>query len=207
MLSRIDDFIYPNRCEVIEFGPQRYFYPIFKNASSSVLEQARRNGCKLLVNQQISRCSEISIILRDPTDRFLSGTNAFLFNLTKDNPQLDRDTVLYFIENYLYLDRHYAPQMSWLVHLHKYTNKTCRFRLLDMTGVKDYTDLHIDSNEDKILTAEETARLSNNIHNELYRNIDRYLLDLCGQSVLFDEILKYIKSKDINAYLKCAALD
>jgi len=33
MLSRLDDVIYPNRCEVIEIEPsQRYIYPIFKNA-------------------------------------------------------------------------------------------------------------------------------------------------------------------------------
>jgi hypothetical protein len=42
MLSQLDHIIYPDRCEVYEIVPsQRYFYPIFKNGSSSIMMTAQ----------------------------------------------------------------------------------------------------------------------------------------------------------------------
>ena len=86
MLSRIDEIIYPNRCEVIEFpDPQRFVYPIFKNGSSSLNDQASQDNLKVLVNEQIKKISKIDIILRDPTDRFISGFNTYVYNTKRDN--------------------------------------------------------------------------------------------------------------------------
>ena len=118
MLSRIDDIIYPNRCEVIEFSdPQRFVYPIFKNGSSSLTEYARQQGYKTLLNEQIKKIKIIDVILRNPQDRFISGLNTFLWMTKRDHPDLDTKTILHFAENYLFLNRHYAPQISWLINL------------------------------------------------------------------------------------------
>lgn len=208
MLSRIDDFIYPGRCEVIEFGPQRFFYPIFKNASTSIIEHAKQTNLKFLINNQISKCKSIDIILRDPQERFISGVSTYVHNLLAENPDLDRTTIFYFVENYLFLDRHYAPQISWIVHLNKYMSEECKLNIQGMKSVVDYTPYQILKNENKILTAEEINRLSNNIHNQIYKNIDTYLMQLVDKSLTFSEILDYIKSKDLVAYSKlCTALD
>ena len=208
MLSRIDDIIYPNRCEVIELSSQRFIYPIFKNGSSSLTEHAKQNNHRTLFNQQIYRCDQIHVILREPLERFLSGINTYVYNLLRDNPKLDPKTILYFVENYLFLNRHYAPQISWLVHLNKFTNPACKLILHGMDELKEFTPLAIKPVEQRILSEQELVQLTNNEHNSLYLNIDKYLVDLIGTELTFTEILDLIKSKDSVAYNKiCTAPD
>ena len=210
MLSRIDDIIYPNRCEVIEFSdPQRFVYPIFKNGSSSLTEYARQQGYKTLLNEQIKRISIIDVVLRDPMDRFLSGFNTYVYNTKQANPQLDVDTIIYFAENYLFLNRHYAPQLSWLLNLNKYLHRNARLKLHDMTALTTFTPLTIKPLEDKLLNTQVVERLKTNIHNEMYQQLDHLLLELIGKEVTFTEILDHLKIQDPIAYqkLSCIVLD
>lgn len=209
MLSRLDDIIYPNRCEVIELASQRFFYPIFKNGSSSLYEYARQNNCKILINEQIKRTPVIDVVLRDPMQRFLSGFNTYVYNTKRDNPELDVNTIIYFAEQYLFLNRHYAPQLSWLVNLSKYTNKNTGLRLHDMSAISKYTNISFKLTETNMLSDEVVARLKTNIHNELYQRLDHYLLELIGKEVTFKEILEHLQHQDPVAYskIKCIALD
>jgi hypothetical protein len=210
MLSRIDDIIYPNRCEVVEFKDlQRFVYPIFKNGSSSLREYANQQNYKILFNEQIRKLSTIDVILRDPMDRFLSGFNSYVYNTKTENPNLDLDTIIYFAETYLFLNRHYAPQLSWLINLFKYTNNQAVLHLHDMFSLNKFTPLSIKSNETNMLSPEVVNRLKNNIHNEMYQRLDYLLLELVGKDVTADEILVYLKSQDPIAYskLSCIALD
>lgn len=208
MLSRIDEIIYPNRCEVVEFSnPQRFVYPIFKNGSSSLKEYPIDPTPKKLLNNQIKKCNSIDVILRNPHDRFISGVNTFVFNLLKDNPKLDKFTIMYFVETYLFLNRHYAPQMSWLGNLNKYTSEDCKLNLFGLDRLSEYTTDKYLPPIDEVLTEDEINRLKTNTHNQVYIQIDLYLLDLLGESLTFKQILDYIKSKDSVAYSKCIALD
>ena len=201
MLSRLDDIIFPNRCEVLEIVPsQRYIYPIFKNGTTSLTEYAKEQNYKILVNNQIDRASVIDVILRAPLDRFISGVNTFVYNTKQDNPNLDLDTIIYFAENYLFLNRHYCPQISWLVNLAKYSDAKLNFCSMD--NLSNYTPLTISPIEEKILDATTIERLTNNVHNELYLRLDNCLLDLLGQQLTFTEVLAYIKNKDPYAYAK-----
>jgi hypothetical protein len=200
MLSRLDDIIYPNRCEVIEIeASQRYIYPIFKNGSSSLTEYAQAQQLKILFNEQIRKLSDINIIIRNPQERFISGFNTYVYNTKQENPQLDLDTVIYFAETYLFLNRHYAPQFSWIVNLTRYADKHTKLHLLGMDSLKNFTPLNIKPNETPLLSAEVVDRLTTNIHNEMYLRIDNLLLNLVGESMTFDEILKYLKEKDPKA--------
>jgi hypothetical protein len=210
MLSRIDDIIYPNRCEVIEIeASQRYIYPIFKNGSSSLNEYANQQGLKILFNEQIKRAAVIDVILRDPTQRFISGFNTYVYNTKQENPNLDADTIIYFAETYLFLNRHYAPQISWLVNLSKYLNKQTGLRLHDMSSLNKFTPLSITPLETNMLSGEVVDRLKNNIHNEMYQQLDHLLLELIGQEITFSEILAHLKIQNPIAYSKllCIALD
>lgn len=209
MLSRLDDIIYPNRCEVIELTPQRFFYPIFKNGSSSIYDYASQNNCKILLNEQIKRTPVIDIVLRDPMQRFLSGFNTYVYNTKRDNPELDATTIIYFAEQYLFLNRHYAPQLSWIINLSRYANKDVSMRLHDMSAISKYTSRSIKPRELNMLSDEVVARLKTNIHNEMYQRLDHCLLELIGQEVTFKEILKHLEHQDPTAYskLKCIALD
>jgi hypothetical protein len=210
MLSRIDDIIYPNRCEVIEIeASQRYIYPIFKNGSSSLMEYAKNQNCKILLNEQIKQISVIDVVLRDPMSRFLSGFNTYVYNTKQANPQLDVNTIIYFAENYLFLNRHYAPQLSWIINLSKYTNTLAVLHLHDMSILDKFTQLSIKPNETNMLSEEVVNRLKNNIHNEMYQRLDHLLLELVGKEITINEILAHLKAQDSIAYLKlsCIALD
>ncbi len=210
MLSRIDEIIFPNRCEVIEIPPlQRFVYPIFKNGSSSLTEYARQQGYKTLLNEQIKQISIIDVVLRDPMSRFLSGVNTYVHNIKKENPQLDVDTIIYFAENYLFLNRHYAPQLSWIINLSKYTNKQAVLHLHDISALQKFTPLSIKPDETNMLSGEIIDRLKNNIHNEMYQRLDHLLLELVGKEITIVEILSHLKSQDPIAYskLSCIALD
>lgn len=206
MLSRLDDIIYPNRCEVIEIeASHRYIYPIFKNGSSSITEYAAKQKYKILLNEQIKRIDTIDVVLREPAARYVSGIKTFVHNIKRDNPALDLATILYFAENYLFLNRHYAPQLSWLVQLSRYTTADTKLKLVGMESLGDYTPLSVSPPE----TVAIDYKISSNIHNEMYIRLDNLLMNLIGQELTFTEILEYIKQQDPVAYqkLKCIALD
>lgn len=210
MLSRIDEIIYPNRCEVIEFqDPQRFVYPIFKNGSTSLYEYAKQKNFKILLNDQIKKISSIDIILRDPLVRFISGFNSYVYITKRDHPELDINTIIYFAENYLFLNRHYAPQLSWIINLSKYINKSVVINLHSITSLNQFTPMVMNSIEENMLSADVILRLQNNIHNELYCKLDSLLLTLIGKPVTIEEIFRYLKSQDPQAYQKltCIALD
>jgi hypothetical protein len=200
MLSRLDDIIYPNRCEVIEIeASQRYIYPIFKNGSGSITEYAKIQKLKILINEQIRKLSDINVIIRNPQERFISGFNTYIYNTKQENPQLDLDTIIYFAETYLFLNRHYAPQFSWIINLTRYAGKNTKLHLYGMESLKEFTPLSINPTEIMLLSPDVIDRLKSNIHNEIYLRIDNLLLSLIGQALTFDEILKYLKEKDPKA--------
>lgn len=211
MLSRIDDIIYPNRCEVIEIEPsQRCIYPIYKNGRSSIIEYSVLHNKKTLINEQIKKIKTIEVILRDPQDRFISGINTFLWMTKRDYPTLDIKTILHFAENYLFLNRHYAPQISWLINISKYTDQDTEFKFHSMNYLSELTNIKYKPNkEQQLLELDDIERLKNNTYNEVYLRIDNILLSFINQTVTFKEILDSIKTQDPIAFqkLKCIALD
>ena len=210
MLSRIDEIIYPNRCEVIEFrDPQRFVYPIFKNGSTSLIEHAKRQGYKVLLNEQIKRIPTIDIVLRDPITRFISGINTFVCHTKQENPNLDIDTIIYFAENYLFLNRHYAPQLNWILNLKRCLHANAKLKLHDMTALSTFTPLTSNPIGENLLNTQVVERLKTNIHNEMYIRLDSLLLQLVGREMSFIEIMAYLHEQDPIAYskIKCTALD
>ena len=203
MLSRLDDVIYPNRCEVIEIeASQRYIYPIFKNASSSITEWARQQNYKILFNEQIKRAPTIDVVLRDPQKRFTSGVNTFVQNLLKDEPTLSKDTILYFVENYLFLNRHYAPQLSWLINLFRYTTKDTKFHIVGMKSVPNYTPLLIKPNETNTLDQDVIDRLQTNIHNQYYLKLELALMALIGNTWTSKQVFTHLMNREPQAFFE-----
>ena len=123
MFKNLTDIL-TSDCEVIKFNNEQYFYPIFKNGRSSLIIYARKNNLKLLKNKEILNLKKITIFLRSPKERFLSGVHTF-FYLT--NNYVNENT-LKKIENFDIIDRHFIPQYLWLLHLHKYFNGIVEFK-------------------------------------------------------------------------------
>jgi len=200
MLSRLDEIIYPNRCEVIELASQRYFYPIFKNGSSSVYDYATQNKCKILLNQQLSKLSVIDVVLRDPVERTISGMQTFIYNTKQSVPTLDADTIKWFAENYQFLNRHYAPQLSWLINLNRYTKAKLRFfGMEELSNITDFV-----GTPRKVSTD-----INLNLDFEMFIRLDKLLMNLVGKELTFDEVLTYLKQEDKTAFqkLQCIVLD
>jgi len=117
--------IFTTDCEVLKFSNEQFFYPIFKNGRSSLTIYARNNSLLFLKNKEISTCKKITVFLRSPIERFVSGVHTF-FYLT-NNELIDTD-VLQKIENFEIINRHFIPQYLWLLHLHKYFNGLIEFK-------------------------------------------------------------------------------
>lgn len=182
MLSQLDNIIFPDRCDVLEIVPsQRYVYPIYKNGSSSLYN----SGYRLLENDELEDVEIVDIYVRNPYDRFVSGVQSFL----NYNPALDNKTALYFITNYLFLNRHFCPQFYWLVNLQRFTPAQIRINSID--SLNDITGLEYNKSHYTLL-----SEILNTDKVNFYLSIDKVLTeDVIGQTVSFKTILHTIKNK------------
>jgi hypothetical protein len=201
MFGEIDKAIFPDSCEVLEIVPSQLFvYPIFKNGSSSLTEWAPKVGWKILDQNNIHSIQQpITVFLRDPRERFISGVNTFLQHCHRDYQNLDTRTILFFVEKYLFLNRHYAPQFFWLINLSRYTKVPLKF--CNVNNVSSLTPLHtrasIKPPTEEFLTSIENfpwQRL------ELYFLLDQLLIDRIGQEISFEQLVADIKKTHRHLY-------
>ena len=123
MFANIDRILFPEECPVLEVEPgTRYIYPIFKNGSSSLFTQ---NSFRPVTKQELQSLSVIEVFVRDPHERFLSGVQTYI---DKSPSWADTRTLLYMIERYLYLNRHFCPQIYWLLNLSRFTDARYHLR-------------------------------------------------------------------------------
>lgn len=201
MLSHLDRIVFPDRCEVIEVVPlQRYVYVIFKNGHSSFFTPRKKNNWPIRINQQIQKINTIDVIIRNPTDRLVSGINTFIQHTIRDNPTLDPSTVEWFALNYQSLNRHYASQFVWLLNLARYLNPDAKLNFLPMSAIGEFTGR--DAKPGGVLPA--SAKLVEQIlaikNNEMYQRIDTVIFGCIGQSLTFKELLQQINTVDPAAY-------
>jgi hypothetical protein len=194
--------MFPDRCEVIEVIPsQRYVYPIFKNASSSLYQQANQSKWKIKINAQIQKLNNIEIVLRNPQQRLISGFNTFVQHTIRDHPDLDLTTVIWFAKNYLFLDRHYCPQFFWLINLSRYISVDALLTFISMNDIANITEYHkLPPGVDPV-TSEIIEQVYSIPNIEMYQRIDQALFDQClGRSMTFDEVVNIIQQHDSVAY-------
>lgn len=187
MLSQLDNIIFPDRCDVLEIVPsQRYVYPIYKNGSSSLYN----SGFRLLEHDELKNLAVIDIYVRNPYDRFVTGVNSFL----KHNSHLDQSTVLCIIRNYLFLDRHFCPQVYWLINLQRYTD--AKIRINPINALSEITQLSYNQNQNSTIYSDlDTDKI------QFYLSIDKVLTeDLLGKTVPFKLIVQTIKHRYPDAY-------
>ena len=109
-------------------------YPIFKNGHSSIVKYAKDNKCKWLFNQQCIRANPITVFLRKPHERFISGVHTYIEHERrkllvkaythkqqhKNFVDFDYDSILNKIEQGEIVNEHFMPQYTWLKRLHQY---------------------------------------------------------------------------------------
>jgi len=198
MFTEIDKILYPNRCEVIEVAPQRFLFPMFKNGSSSLMAEANRSGWKILFNEQIQRCDVIDIFLRDPKDRIASGAGSFYDDMAKWSNGLDPKTILAFMDEYPYLNRHYLPQIHWLVWLGRYMRSDAVLRLLNVDQISTLTDYRKGGRRSDDPT--KLDHIADMPKAAPYIELDQHLHDLIGRELSLREILLDMASEHKHAY-------
>lgn len=188
MISQIDNFIFPDQCEVLEMGPQRYVYPIFKNGSTSLGREANR----VIDIDELQKIDLVDVYVRDPYDRFLSGVQTYLSH----NTHLHRETVLHFISEHLFLNRHFCPQFHWLVNLQRHSR--VNMRLMPMEQISEVTSMVKNQNPRDPDLEEYFSR---NLKVHFYLQLDKVLTEnLIGQTVNMQEIIREIENKYPKVY-------
>lgn len=202
MLSQLDHIVFPDRCEVYEVIPsQRYVYGIYKNGSSSLLSCSIDHKWKIFFNEQIKRLNSVDIFLRDPGPRLISGINIHLQQLIQQNPTIDRSTALWFIKNYLFLNRHCCPQFLWVINLSRYLRPDATLNFFDISELKNIIDRDLkplgynDVSQDFINEVGEIPNI------EMHHRLDRAMITQClGKSLTFKQVIQYIQDADPTAY-------
>jgi hypothetical protein len=198
MFSEVDSIIFPDSCEVIQVASQQFVYPIFKCGRSSLTNTMSKKDWRFVPQEEIKNIKKFTIFLRDPQERFLSGVNTYLQHLEND---LDQHTVLYFVNQYLFLNRHYAPQFFWLLNLARFAGIDAQVSLRNLTDISELTDLN-----DRADIAPMTNELKDKIESfnwsslELYLFLDQILLDHIGQTISIRNLLLYIKNNQPELY-------
>lgn len=159
-------------CKVLQVG-EHTVYPIFKNGFSSLTKAST----KVYTDQEISQCNNIHVLVRDPEQRFVSGVNEYC-NI--NNVGIERTYEL--IKQGKIMDRHFAPQYLWLVHLYKFYKGNVTLK--PFTYIQNITSIHeITIGDNKI----EVEAL------EDFVSVDRQLMKLVNQTHDLGELISKYK--------------
>ena len=180
-------------CEVVKFDTEQFFYPIFKNGRSSLKIYAGKNNLLLLKNKEISNLKKITVFLRSPKERFVSGVYTFFYFTNK---QLIDEKILKKIESFDIIDRHFIPQYLWLLHLHKYFKGIIEFKpvleLYNLIPNRDgpWTD---NTHPWKAITQEEKGKILS-IKHEKYIEVDNKIIKkYMNKSIELEKLIKDCK--------------
>lgn len=202
MFSEVDSIIFPDSCEVIQVASQHFVYPIFKCGRSSLHQSMEYKGWKFLSEDEIKQITTpITVFLRNPRERFLSGVNTYLQHLAAEGNELDLHTALYFINKYLFLNRHYAPQFFWLLNLARVIGVHAPISLCDVHDISQLTSRHSRA-EVEPLTDELKEKIESFdwVKLELYFYLDQILLDHIGQTTTVSNLIAHVKTNNCELY-------
>lgn len=180
-------------CDVIKFSDELYFYPIFKNGRSSLTIYAGRNNLPLLKNKQISNLKKITVFLRSPEERFVSGVHTFFYLANKKS--IDENT-LKKIESFDVIDRHFIPQYLWLLHLQKYFNGIVEFKpVLELFNLIPNRDGPWNDNPNpwKPITEKQRNKILSIEHKKYIEVDEKIIKKYMNKSVELKKIIKEFK--------------
>lgn len=182
MFASLDQTLFPKECEVLEVVPHtQYVLPIFKNGSTSLY----RENYRKISFAELKTVKIVDVFVRDPHKRFLSGVQTYISKLPA---HLDKMTILYFVKQFLYLNRHYCPQVYWLLNLQRFTQAKFRIRpIAELSSITSYT-------ENQSTQDPEIQDYFLDTPVKFFNELDEVLtVNLINQTVSLDDILHVIR--------------
>ena len=200
MLTNLDCELYPDLCEVAEMPlHSQWVYMIQKNGTSSIRNDPN-NTYNILVNQEILDLDCVDVYIRNPKSRYVSGINTFVQHTLRDNPDLDQDTLLWAATRYQFLNRHYLPQILWLVNLSRYLRSDAKLRIRNF---RDYKDIMLMNHDAEVIPPSASIKqkiLSNTRDVELWFFADKILLDLAGQQMTWTQLKNHYQTQHVDIW-------
>jgi hypothetical protein len=194
MFTPIDKFLYSDTCTIVKIGTE-YIFPIYKNGSSSLFRQCREvNGIQIHHSELRTITDNITVIVREPAERFKSGLATVIYNLKMQHPELDSDTIEFLLKRYRYLDTHYVPQFHWILNLSRFINPEVKLHLKPMTYLEKITSLNETALKKDGLT------VNDELLQDLYLQLDTILYNQIGKKITFKEIVYLIKNDEHSGY-------
>jgi hypothetical protein len=114
-----------------------------RNGSTSLRSVVGRK----YTNEEIHKCKDIVVFLRDPADRFVSGLNEYCRQNNVDLTQTWKS-----VKQGKFIDRHFSPQWIWLLHLSKFHKGKVSLKLVKDLITYCKVRLHQSKNNDTDVT-------------------------------------------------------
>ena len=202
MFTRLDDILFPNKVEVINFAEiNKFVYPIYKCGSTSLRAIADDKGFKTLINQQIKNVDSIDTFIREPIGRYKSAVESYFYWLLQEFPEADINTVAFYLQQGLQLDRHLASQYQWLLNLGRYITDKTLIHLHSMDTFNEYAR-NVNVIGPKVKVEESLLEsIVGSPHLQFCFRLDRIILDdLVGRQLTLPQITSHLMNKDPDAY-------
>jgi hypothetical protein len=178
--------IFTTDCLVIKMPNGEYVYPIFKNGRSSLRRFAKQDQLEVIKNEQLSTLTDITVFLREPVERFVSGVHTVIeFEDIVDVPAFLKE-----VENFNFYNRHFIPQVYWLLHLLKYFKG--KVKLLPVKALYNLIPNRDAPNINK-LTAERQQQILSIEHKNYIQADQRLMYSYLGKTVELKTIIEEFK--------------
>ena len=97
-----------------------FVFPIYKNGHSATEKYVEQNECKWLFNEQCKRANPITVFLRRPVERFVSGVHTYIQFERRAGRNVDYEDTLSKISAGEITNEHFSSQYDWLCKLQEY---------------------------------------------------------------------------------------
>ena len=167
----------------------KFVFPIFKNGKSSIEFYAEKNNCQWLFEEQCKRANSVTVFLRNPIERFISGVHSFIEFEKRKNKNLDYDTMLYAVEKHGVVNEHFLPQYFWLEKLSK--NFKSELTIRSIEDLYHLIPYRISPLIPKI-SEEQRNKITKILHDDI--KYDNFLFASCiGLKININDLLKKVK--------------
>ena len=190
MLTPLDNSLFLEKINLVK-TPNQWVYPIFKNGTSTIFNYCQEHDDFNLIPYQSSLdIKEITVFIRNPIERYKSGLQTIVHNLTQEHNFLDHETVGFMIQKYLFLDMHFLPQFHWLLNLARVVGSDIP---LNFKSIDDI-DLIFLNNQRHIPEKKTNITINKDNFSNLYLQLDEIIFNSIGNTITFNELLNFIKN-------------